>query len=153
MQGHTDRFKANASMMGVYDLEAEYGATEELWFPEHDFKGVPWASDQYAKWSPSKFVKDFKTPALVITGEKDYRVPYTQSLEYYTGLRKMGIPARLVVFPDAGHWPSWYEMAFYYDVHLDFFHQYLGGEAAPWNVKDFANNLAFKKKAAAQPAK
>jgi dipeptidyl aminopeptidase/acylaminoacyl peptidase len=146
MQGHTDRFKCLASMMGVYHLDAMYGSTEELWFPEHDLKGPPWTSPEYDKWSPSKFVKDFKTPSLVVTGEKDYRVPYTQSLDYYTCLRKMGVPARLVVFPDAGHWPSWHEMAFYYDVHLDFFHQWLGGEPAPWDVTDFANNLAFKKK-------
>jgi hypothetical protein len=65
----------------------------------------------------------------------------------------MGVPARLVVFPKAGHWPSWYEMAFYYDVHLDFFHRWLGGEPAPWNVEEFANNLVFgKKKDAAVPA-
>jgi len=147
MQGHTDRYQCIASMMGVYDLEAMYGATEELWFPEHDLKGTPWTSEHYTKWSPVKFVEHFKTPALVVTGEKDYRVPYTQSLEYYTGLRKMGVPARLVVFPDAGHWPSWYEMAFYYDVHLDFFHRWLGGEPAPYDVEDFANNLAFKKQA------
>jgi len=148
MQGHTDRFQCIASMMGVYDLEAMYGSTEELWFPEHDLKGMPWTSEEYTKWSPVKFVENFKTPALVITGEKDYRVPYTQSLEYYTGLRKKGVPARLVVFPNAGHWPSWYEMAFYYTAHLEFFHERLGGEPAPWSVKDFANNLAFKKKAA-----
>ena len=92
MQGHTDRFQCIASMMGVYDLEAMYGSTEELWFPEHDLKGTPWTSSEYAKWSPSEFVKSFKTPALVITGEKDYRVPYTQSLEYYTALRKMERP-------------------------------------------------------------
>ena len=145
MQGHTDRFECIASMMGVYDLEAMYGSTEELWFPEHDLAGAPWESEEYAKWSPHKFVKNFKTPALVITGEKDYRVPYTQSLEYYTGLRKMGVPARLVVFPNAGHWPSWYEMAMYYTAHLDFFHRFLGGEPAPWKVEDFANNLAFEK--------
>jgi dipeptidyl aminopeptidase/acylaminoacyl peptidase len=153
MQGHTDRFKCIASMMGVYDLEAEYGATEELWFPEHDFKGTPWTSDEYAKWSPCKFVKSFKTPALVVTGEKDYRVPYTQSLEYYTALKKMNVPARLVVYPNAGHWPSWYEMAMYYNAHLDFFHTYLGGEAAPWNVTDFASNLAFEKKDAKKDEK
>ena len=153
MQGHTDRFKCIASMMGVYDLEAEYGSTEELWFPEHDFKGTPWTSDDYTKWSPCKFVKNFKTPALVITGEKDYRVPYTQSLEYYTGLKKMGVPARLIVYPNAGHWPSWYEMALYYDAHLEFFHQYLGGEPAPWKVEDFANNLAFEKKEAKKEEK
>lgn len=149
MQGHTDRYECIASMMGVYDLEAMYGSTEELWFPEHDLKGTPWTSEEYGKWSPSKFVEHFKTPALVVTGEGDYRVPYTQSLEYYTGLRKMGVPARLVVFPNAGHWPSWYEMAFYYTAHLEFFHTHLGGEPAPWSVKDFANNLAFKKKAKA----
>jgi dipeptidyl aminopeptidase/acylaminoacyl peptidase len=79
MQGHTDRYRCIASMMGVYDLEAMYGSTEELWFPEHDLKGTPWTSEEYAKWAPVKFVKNFKTPALVVTGEKDYRVPYTQS--------------------------------------------------------------------------
>ncbi len=147
MQGHTDRFRCIASMMGVYDLEAEYGATEELWFPEHDFRGRPWDSADYQTWSPSSFVKEFSTPALVITGELDYRVPYTQSLAYYTALRKMGVPARLVVFPEAGHWPSWYEMAFYYNVHLDFFHKYLGGGTAPYDVTRHARNLAFEEQA------
>ena len=153
MQGHTDRFKCIASMMGVYDLEAEYGATEELWFPEHDFKGTPWTSDDYAKWSPCKFVKSFRTPALVVTGEKDYRVPYTQSLEYYTALKKMNVPARLVVYPNAGHWPSWYEMAMYYNAHLDFFATWLHGGPAPWSVTDFGNNLAFEKKDAKKEEK
>jgi len=134
MQGHTKRFRCIASMMGVYDLQAEYGATEELWFPEHDFRGTPWDSADYQTWSPGNHVKDFRTPALVITGELDYRVPYTQSLAYYTALRKMKVPARLVVFPGAGHWPSWTEMAFYYNEHLDFFHRHLGGERAPWDV-------------------
>ena len=79
-EGHTDRFKAIASMMGMYDLRSFYGATEELWFPEWDLKGQPWNSQLYEKWSPSNSVKNFKTPCLVITGERDYRVPYTQSL-------------------------------------------------------------------------
>jgi dipeptidyl aminopeptidase/acylaminoacyl peptidase len=146
MQGHTTRFKCIASMMGVYDLEAEYGATEELWFPEHDFRGTPWTSEDYERWSPDNHVKNFKTPSLVISGELDYRVPYTQSLCYYTALRKMNVPARLVIFPDAGHWPAWHEMAFYYNVHLDFFHEYLGGEPAPYDVTQHARNLAFEKK-------
>ncbi|MBK7642876.1 MAG: S9 family peptidase [Planctomycetes bacterium] len=151
MQGHTDRFKCIASMMGVYDLKAEYGATEELWFPEHDFGGTPWESGDYDKWSPSNFVKNFKTPALVVTGELDYRVPYTLSLEYYTALRKMKVPARLVVLPNAGHWPAWHEMAFYYDAHLDFFHTYLGGEPAPYDVKQYSRNLQFSKEPPAKP--
>ncbi len=143
-EGHTHRFAASASMMGVYDLEAMYGATEELWFPEWDLGGSPWTSKLFTRWSPSEFVEQFKTPCLVITGERDYRVPYTLSLEYFTDLQKMSVPSKLVVYEKSGHWPSWYEMAFYYDVHLDWFHQYLGGGAAPWDVQAFARNQVFE---------
>jgi len=131
-EGHTDRFKAIASMMGVYDLRSMWGATEELWFPEWDLKGRPWDSPQYEKFSPSNYVKNFKTPALVISGERDYRVPYTQSLQFFTALQAMRVPSRLIIYSNAGHWPSWYEMALYYTAHLEWFHQYLGGGAPPW---------------------
>jgi dipeptidyl aminopeptidase/acylaminoacyl peptidase len=137
-QGQTDRFEAIASMMGLFDLRSFYGATEELWFPEKDLCGTPWGSEDYERWSPSNHVGNFGTPALVVTGELDYRVPYTQSLDYYTALQKMGVPSRLVVFPNAGHWPAWHEMAFYYNAHLDFFHEWLGGEPAPWDVLEYA---------------
>lgn len=146
IEGQTGRFAANAAMMGIFDLRAFHGATEELWFPEHDLRGTPWTSEDYERWSPCNHVQEFKTPALVITGELDYRCPYTQSLAYYTALQRMGVPARLVVFPDAGHWPAWHEMAVYYNEHLAFFHQHLGGEAAPWDVTQHARNLAFDKK-------
>jgi dipeptidyl aminopeptidase/acylaminoacyl peptidase len=129
MQGHTDRFACQAAMMGLYDLESFYGATEELWFPERDLNGTPWTSADYETWSPSKFVEEFSTPSLVITGELDYRVPYTQSLMYFTALQKQGVPSRLVVFPGSGHWPGWRDMRFYYLAHLDWFHRWLGGEA------------------------
>jgi len=142
-EGHTTRFKAIASMMGVYDLRAMYSATEELWFPEWDLKGLPWNSPLYAKWSPSNFVTSFKTPCLVISGERDYRVPYTQSLEFYTDLQKMNVPSRLFIFNEAGHWPSWYEMALYYTAHLEWFHQYLGGGPAPWSSEAFLRNAVF----------
>jgi dipeptidyl aminopeptidase/acylaminoacyl peptidase len=142
-EGHTDRFKAVASMMGVYDLRSMYSGTEELWFVEHDLCGRPWESDDYRTWSPSMYVKSFSTPCLVITGERDYRVPYTQSLQFFTDLQVMDVPSRLIVYPQAGHWPGWYEMAFYYLVHLDWFHQYLGGEPPPWDVESFLNNQVF----------
>jgi len=141
--GHTDRFQALASMMGVYDLRSMWGATEELWFVEHDLCGVPWTSEKYETSSPSSFAEHFKTPTLVITGERDYRVPYTQSLHFFTDLQVQDIPSRLVVFPDAGHWPGWYEMAFYYLVHLDWFHQWLGGDPAPWDPQEFLRNQVF----------
>ena len=142
-EGHTDRFKAIASMMGVYDLRSFYGATEELWFPEWDLKGQPWNSDLYEKWSPSNYVKNFKTPTLVISGERDYRVPYTQSLQFFTALQKMGVPSKLIIYSNAGHWPSWYEMALYYTAHLEWFGKYLGGEPPSWTTDEFLRNGVF----------
>ncbi|MGA9626600.1 MAG: S9 family peptidase [Bryobacteraceae bacterium] len=103
--GHTQRFKALISHAGVYDLESEFGATEELWFPLWEFGGTPWDKPEtYAKWSPNKYVPDFHTPTLVVTGELDFRVPYTQSLELFTALQLQKVPSKLVVFPDEGHW-------------------------------------------------
>jgi dipeptidyl aminopeptidase/acylaminoacyl peptidase len=142
-EGHTDRFKAIASMMGLYDLPAFYGSTEELWFPEWDLKGQPWNSQLYQKLSPSNYVTSFKTPCLVISGERDYRVPYTQSLEFFTALQKMKVPSRLIVYSNAGHWPSWYEMALYYTAHLEWFNKYLGGAAPPWTSDQFLRNAVF----------
>jgi dipeptidyl aminopeptidase/acylaminoacyl peptidase len=105
MLGHTQRFKALISHAGVYDLESELGATEELWFPLWEFGGTPWDKPETAaKWSPNKYVTDFHTPTLVITGELDFRVPYTQSLELFTALQLQKVPSKLLVFPDEGHW-------------------------------------------------
>jgi dipeptidyl aminopeptidase/acylaminoacyl peptidase len=105
---HTGRFKALISHAGVYDKPGMYGGTEELWFEEHDMKGTPWTNpESYHRWSPSIYAGDlgkYKTPTLIICGEGDYRVPYTQSLEFFTALQRQGIPSKLVVFPDEGHW-------------------------------------------------
>ena len=106
--GHTDRFKALISHAGVYDLEGFAGATDEHWFDLWEFGGPPWdplaLAGQYRTWSPNLYAKDFKTPMLVIAGELDYRVPYTQSLALFYALQRRGIPSRLIVFPDEGHW-------------------------------------------------
>ncbi|HQR46560.1 MAG TPA: S9 family peptidase [Thermoanaerobaculia bacterium] len=137
--GHTDRYKAAASMMGVYDLRSMHGATEELWFPEWDLKGAPWENpDGYRKQSPSSYARNFRTPTLVLTGQRDFRVPYAQSLMFFTDLQKMEVPSRLVVWEKAGHWPSWQEMALYYAAHLDWFHRFLGGDPSPWDPRAMA---------------
>ncbi len=147
MQGHTDRFRCQAAMMGIFDTAAFYGATEELWFPEHDL-GIPWEDPEaFARWSPSSYVERFQTPALVLTGELDYRCPYTQSLAYFTALQKRGVPSRLVVFPEAGHWPSWREMAFYYAAHLDWFHRWLGGAPPPRDLHAYQRAKSWSKSA------
>jgi dipeptidyl aminopeptidase/acylaminoacyl peptidase len=103
--GHSRRFKALVSHAGVYDLRTESTETEELWFPTWEFGGMPWDNpEMYQRWSPSLFVKEFRTPTLVIHGELDFRVPYGQGLQLFTGLQLQKVPSRLIVFPDEGHW-------------------------------------------------
>jgi dipeptidyl aminopeptidase/acylaminoacyl peptidase len=105
MLGHTTRFKAMVSHDGVFDLRSMAASTEELWFPSWEFKGMPWDNpEMYARWSPSYFVKDFKTATLVIHGEQDYRVPLDQGLQLFTALQVQKVPSKLLVFPDEGHW-------------------------------------------------
>ena len=140
LQGHTKRFKCLASMMGLYDMPSMWGTTEELWFPNFEMNGQPWNSDLYQKWSPSNYVRNFATPTLIITGERDYRVSYTQSLQYFSTLQTLGIPSRLIVFKNDGHWPSTLRsMPLYYNAHLEWFHKYLGGAPAPWKSEDMVN--------------
>lgn len=105
MLGHTTRFKAFISHSGVYDLRSMAGETEELWFPLWEFKGFPWDNpEMYARWSPSFFAKEFKTPTLVLHGELDYRVPVGQGMQLFTALQEQKVPSKLVLFPDEGHW-------------------------------------------------
>ncbi len=144
LEGHSTRFKAMASMMGVYDLRSMFSATEELWFPLWDLRGAPWDNAAYYdKASPSKYPMSFKTPCLVVTGQRDFRVPYAQSLMFFTDLQKRGVPSRLVVFENAGHWPAWHEMALYYAAHLEWFGRYLGGGPSPWDPKELAHGAGF----------
>ena len=146
LQGHTKRFKCLASMMGLYDLRSMWGATEELWFPNFDLEGQPWNSELYKKWSPSEYVQNFSTPTLIITGERDYRVSYTQSLQYFSVLQTLGIPSRLIVYDNDGHWPSnLLSMPLYYNAHLEWFHQWLGGDAAPWDSEKMVRNHKLTK--------
>jgi dipeptidyl aminopeptidase/acylaminoacyl peptidase len=109
IEGHNNdprfRFKVLVSHDGVYNLDSMYGATEELWFPEWEFKGTPWTNPtMYARWSPHLFVKNFKTPILVIHGELDYRVPIGEGLQLFTAVQRMGVDSKLLIFPDEGHW-------------------------------------------------
>lgn len=146
LQGQPHRFKCLASMMGVFNLRAMWGTTEELWFPNFELGGQPWNSKLYDKWSPNMYVKNYRTPTLIITGERDYRVSYNQSLEYFTILQTLGIPSRLIVFDNDGHWPSNLKsMPLYYNAHLEWFHKYLGGAPAPWKSEDMVKSGDFFK--------
>ncbi len=146
-QAKTKRFKCLASMMGIFDLESMWGSTEELWFVNWDLKGQPWNSEIFEKFSPSNYIKDFSTPALIISGEKDYRVPYTQSIQYFTTLQTLGIDSRLIIFKNDGHWPDNIKsMPLYYNSHLDWFHKYLGGGPAPYDSREMLKNLYLEEK-------
>jgi dipeptidyl aminopeptidase/acylaminoacyl peptidase len=99
------RFKVLVSHDGVYNLESMYGTTEELWFPEWEFKGTPWANPAlYTRWSPHRFVQNFNTPILIIHGELDYRVPIGEGMQLFTAVQKKGIDSKILIFPDEGHW-------------------------------------------------
>ena len=99
------RFKVLVSHDGVYNLESMYGGTEELWFPEWEFKGTPWTNPaMYSRWSPHKFVQNFNTPILIIHGELDYRVPIGEGLQLFTAVQRKGVPSKFLIFPDEGHW-------------------------------------------------
>jgi dipeptidyl aminopeptidase/acylaminoacyl peptidase len=100
-----DRFRCLVNHNGLFDTRAFYYSTEELWFPRWDFGGTyAEAAETYEKWNPVNHVDNWRTPMLVVLGEKDFRVPYTQGLGAFTAMQERGIPAQLLVFPDENHW-------------------------------------------------
>jgi dipeptidyl aminopeptidase/acylaminoacyl peptidase len=102
-----DEFQCLVNHAGIYDKRAMAYATEELWYTEWENGGPPYApgmAEKMAKDDPVRFVDQWRTPTLVIHGEKDFRVPYTQGLGIFTALQRKGIPSRLLLFPDENHW-------------------------------------------------
>ena len=103
--GHTDRFKCIVSHDGMFNSISAWGTTEELWFNEWEFKGTPYSNrEMYDKWSPSNAAKNFKTPTLVVHGQLDYRLDVSEGFQLFTTLQRMGVPSKMLYFPDEGHW-------------------------------------------------
>jgi len=124
---HTNRFKCIVTHDGMYDPVSAFGATEELWFNEWEFRplnrtgpdavveqtkaahpwdfyGKPAGEDPFRKWSPMMFIKDARTPTLVVHGQRDYRLDVSQGLQLFTALQLLGVPSKMLYFPDEGHW-------------------------------------------------
>jgi dipeptidyl aminopeptidase/acylaminoacyl peptidase len=99
-----DGFKCLVTHAGIFDLRAMAFETEELWFDEWDHGGPWWSRSDPEKWNPVNHVTKWKTPTLVIHGEKDFRIPYSQSLAAFTALQRQGIESKLLIFPDENHW-------------------------------------------------
>jgi len=117
----SDRFKCIVQHDGVFDARAMAYETEELWFDEWEHGGKAYYEDPAAfeKWNPVNYVQNWKTPQLVITSEKDFRIPYTQGIAAFTALQRKGVPSRLLEFPDENHWVlkpknsiQWYDEVF-----------------------------------------
>jgi len=105
IMGHTDRFKCLVSHDGMFNAESAWGTTEELWFNNWEFKGTPLENRaSYQKWSPHQYAKNFKTPTLVVHGQLDYRLDVSEGFQLFTTLQTMGVPSKMLYFPDEGHW-------------------------------------------------
>ncbi|MDZ7334160.1 MAG: S9 family peptidase, partial [candidate division KSB1 bacterium] len=100
-----EAFKCLVSHDGNLDERLAYFDTEELWFPEWDHEGTPWTNPEgYEKHNPINFVKNWRTPILVIHGALDFRVVETQGISTFTAAQRLGIPSKFLYFPDENHW-------------------------------------------------
>jgi len=106
---HNKRFKAFIAHCGIFNLEAQYTETEEVWFANWDLGGAPWdknnkiAQKTYAS-SPHKFVQNWDTPILIMEGAKDFRIPETQGMAAFNAAKLKGVPAQMLYFPEETHW-------------------------------------------------
>ncbi len=107
---HQGRFACFLAHAGIFDLRAQYAETEELWFTNWDLGGAPWEKDNamaqnsFSKADPKNYVQNWDKPILVTTGENDFRISYTQTLQAFNAARLRGIPARMVLYPSECHW-------------------------------------------------
>ena len=116
-----DAFRCLVTHAGIFDTRSMYYTTEELWFTEWENGGPYYEKPElHEKFNPANFVTKWRTPMLVIHGEKDFRIPYVQGIAAFTALQRRGIESRLVVFPDENHWilkPA--DSIFWYQTVLD----------------------------------
>ncbi len=102
---HDDRFSAFISHCGMFNFESWYGSTEEYWFPNRDIEGPYWQEPkpESYEFSPHRYVGNWDTPIMIITGGKDFRIPYTQSMEAFNAAQLQGVPSKLLYFPEESH--------------------------------------------------
>ena len=106
---HNGRFKAFISHAGIFNFEQQYVTTEEMFFEDWDIGGPYWdksnkAAQRSYSFSPHLFVDKWDTPILIIHGEKDFRIPFTQGMGAYNAAVLKGIPAQFLFFPEENHW-------------------------------------------------
>jgi len=129
--GHTTRFAALVSHHGIFNQESMSYTTDELWFDVWEHGGMPFENaDAFRLQSPHRYVENFRTPMLVVQGEKAYRCPVSEGVALFTALQVRGVPSRFLYFPDEGHFVTrpanaqvWYEEL------IGFLREHVGGSA------------------------
>lgn len=106
---HDKRFAALLAHAGIFNTEAQYLETEEMWFANWDMGGAFWDKDNAIAQrtfatSPHRFVDRWDTPIMISHGEKDYRILASQGMAAFNAAKMRGIPAEMVIFPDENHW-------------------------------------------------
>ena len=107
---HEKRFAAFIAHAGIFNIMAQYLETEEMWFVNWDLGGAFWdkgnavAQKSYAVANPANYVQNWDTPIMVVTGENDFRISYTQTMMAFNAAKLRGLPARMVLFPEEDHW-------------------------------------------------
>jgi dipeptidyl aminopeptidase/acylaminoacyl peptidase len=131
MLGHTDAFKTIVNHAGASDFIGQYGADITNYiFDGEVLGGTPWLNPEaMQRNNPITYAKNFKTPMLILHGELDYRVPYGQGLSLYGILQSMGVPSRLVIFPNENHWILSPQNAIYWNYEVqNWLARYIGGK-------------------------
>ncbi len=107
---HQKRFACFLSHAGIFNIMAQYLETEEMWFVNWDIGGPYWdksnalAQKSYAVANPANYLQNWDTPIMCTTGDNDFRISYTQTMQAFNAAKLMGLPARMVLFPDEDHW-------------------------------------------------
>jgi dipeptidyl aminopeptidase/acylaminoacyl peptidase len=113
-------FRCIVNHAGIFDTRSMYYTTEELWFTEWENGGPYFKTPEiHERFNPANHVTRWKTPMLVLHGERDFRVPYAQGIATFTALQRLGVKSRFVEFPDENHWilkPA--NSTFWYDTVL-----------------------------------
>jgi len=134
LEGHTDRFRTIVSHDGLYDLATMLYSTDLVGGAQQEFKGTPWENPQaLINQSPATFASNFKTPMLIIHGERDYRVDQSQGFAMFQVLQAKHVPSKLLVFEEENHWvlkPA--DSIFWYHNVLDWLDTWVKPERADY---------------------
>ena len=106
---HENRFAALFAHAGIFNTEAQYLETEEMWFANWDLGGPFWdknneVAQRTFRQSPHKYVDKWTAPIMISHGEYDFRILASQGMQAFNAAKLRGIPTEMVIYPDENHW-------------------------------------------------